>query len=209
MIAKNINTSDSKVSYEDWSERNETLHEVLAQSHTSFTDLNLTKHTNDTILTNDIENKDNDLEFNSSDSNSFEPCLICGSNLVFSLTPFSIHYGRLDCPKCKKWIKWVPKNIKDNGRSETSKYSISQVIKFHKKDKELCFFCLRTREQLGVKETLTIDHIEELDKDGLDELENLQILCSACHRLKNWARLYMNWHVNKFEVKNEITPIAA
>ena len=40
-------------------------------------------------------------------------------------------------------------------------------------------------------------HIEEIDKGGKDELGNLQIICSACHKLKNWARLYTNWHLNK------------
>jgi 5-methylcytosine-specific restriction endonuclease McrA len=54
---------------------------------------------------------------------------------------------------------------------------------------------LRNKNQLGEKETLTIDHIRELDKGGDDALYNMQVLCLACHKLKNWTRLYMNWHL--------------
>ena len=70
------------------------------------------------------------------------------------------------------------------------------MVAFHKMESEFCFFCLRERKELGVSETMTLDHIKELDKGGVDQVENLQILCSACHKLKNWARLYLNWHLN-------------
>jgi len=115
----------------------------------------------------------------------------------------TIHKSKLVCKDCGRWIKFVPKDKNLDMRNRTSKYSIEQVLKFHKKDKEFCFFCLREKHQLGQYETMTIDHIEELskaeDEKDLDILENLQILCSACHKLKNWARLYMNWHFHKNE----------
>jgi hypothetical protein len=128
-----------------------------------------------------------------------EVCPFCNTQgkLVFSETPSNVHYGRIDCLNCNRWVRWVrsPKN-NERKRNGTSKYDIKDVLNFHGKTKEFCFFCLRTREQLGLHETMTIDHIEEIDKDGTDDLTNLQILCSACHKLKNWARLYMNWHLN-------------
>ena len=132
-------------------------------------------------------------------------CPTCNSELEFKLTPNNVHYGREDCLICKKFIRWIknpnsPRNIKV--RKYTSKLDIKDILEFHNKKNELCFFCLRDRNQLGQHETMTIDHIEELDKGGTDEIGNLQILCSACMKLKNWARLYMNWHLQK-EGNNE------
>jgi len=124
-----------------------------------------------------------------------EKCPNCKTELIFTKTESTIHYGRLDCPQCNKWIKWVKNPNKEDIRTQTSKYSIEQIMGYHNFSGEpFCFFCLKIKEQLWQHETLTRDHIQELDKGGKDELGNLQILCSACHKLKNWARLYMNWH---------------
>ena len=89
-----------------------------------------------------------------------------------------------------------PESPRTDSKRMNSK-TISEICYFHKITKEMCFFCLRNRNELGAKETLTIDHIQELDKGGEDQVWNMQILCSACHKLKNWARLYMNWHFKK------------
>jgi len=125
-----------------------------------------------------------------------EFCPKCGTKLLVIETPNLIHSARLDCPK-HGFIKWLPsEKNKDKKRRRASKYSLYEVAKYHNFKEPFCFFCLRKKEQLGVKETLTIDHIQELSIGGKDELSNLQILCSACHKLKNWARLYMNWHLN-------------
>lgn len=119
----------------------------------------------------------------------------CGLELEFIETPNLVHYGKLVCPK-HGFIKWTQNPKKIGTRTKTSNYEISEIMAYHKfLGEPFCFNCLRTKEQLGIKETLTIDHIRELDKDGEDIIENLQILCSACHKLKNWARLYLNWHL--------------
>ena len=130
-------------------------------------------------------------------------CKWCGNEkLKFTETPNLIHYGRMGCQHCGKFCYWVrnpelPKSNRQNIKT------VKEVCEFHQvKEKEICFFCLRTRKQLGVKETLTVDHIQELDKGGLDILENMQVLCSSCHKLKNWCRLYMNWHLNGVENAN-------
>lgn len=127
-------------------------------------------------------------------------CKWCSNDkLDFIETPNLIHYGRMDCKHCGRFCYWVKDpNTPINNRK--NKKSPKEVCYFHQiKDKEICFFCLRNREQLGIKETLTVDHIQELNKGGKDILENMQVLCTACHKLKNWARLYMNWHLNKKE----------
>lgn len=129
--------------------------------------------------------------------NSNGICKWCHSkNIRFIKTPKSVHYARKDCEDCGRFLEWVrsPNNIDRNKRG--NKKSVSQVCVHHNLDQEFCFFCLRKRDRLGWSETLTIDHIQEIDKGGKDEIENMQVLCSACHKLKNWARLYVNWHLN-------------
>ena len=116
--------------------------------------------------------------------------------MVFITTPNLVHYGKLEC-EAHGFIRWVPKPENEGTRMKTSKYDVPQIMKFHKYSGEaFCFFCLRKYGQLGIKETITVDHIQELSKQGKNGIENLQILCSACHKLKNWARLYMNWHLD-------------
>ncbi len=148
-------------------------------------------------------------------------CPKCNIKLYQTLTPHSVHYARIDCPKCG-FISWArnpdsPRN-KGTQKLRIGKKSVQEVCSFHgfiedfsrdNKDKEFCFFCLRKRDQLGWNETLTVDHIKELDKGGKDVLENMQVLCSACHKLKNWTRLYVNWHLNKEETEDDDTKTTA
>jgi 5-methylcytosine-specific restriction protein A len=130
-----------------------------------------------------------------------ELCPYCGEQLYFTDTQQTlIHYGRLDCKKCNKWIRWISNPSSNRKGNSTSNKNYERVLKIHSIDKEICFFCLREQNQLGEKETLTLDHIQELSHGGKDDIYNMQILCTSCHKLKNWARLYMNWHHNK-EVK--------
>jgi len=124
-----------------------------------------------------------------------DKCDMCSQgHIVFKLTPESVHYGKMICDSCEKWFKWVPQPNPEGIRKKVSKHRIERVLDFYKMKEPICFFCLRNQKQLGFSETLTRDHIVELDKGGKDEVENLQILCSACHKLKNWMRLYNNWH---------------
>ena len=121
-------------------------------------------------------------------------CEVCGGRVIFNETPQLTHYGELRCDKCHKWVKWVSNPEKVKHRTQTSKRVLKDVKEFHKMEEEFCFFCLRKREDLGQKETLTLDHIHELQNGGKDIIENMQILCTACHKLKNWTKLYMHWH---------------
>lgn len=129
-------------------------------------------------------------------------CRWCGSeNLKFRERQDTPHYGEMYCGHCKKHSHWVSiPNPQRNSSPRTNKKAIQDVCDFHRVSKEMCFFCLRDKTQLGKQETLTIDHIQEIDKGGGDQIWNMQVLCSACHKLKNWARLYMNWH---FKNKND------
>lgn len=124
-------------------------------------------------------------------------CKRCNSNnLKLEKTPYSVHYAKYICGNCGAFSHWVknPENfIKNSNRN--NKKTVREVSEFHQINIDCCFFCLRKREELGKSETLTIDHIIELAQGGDDQIWNMQILCSACHKLKNWARLYINWHI--------------
>ncbi len=132
-------------------------------------------------------------------------CKWCESkNTSFRKTPESIHYGRWDCMDCKRFICWA-KNPDKPETNRKVKLKVDRVCQFHNLEEEQCFFCQRKKEQLGWNETLTVDHIKELDKGGKDKIENMQVLCTACHKLKNWARLYMNWHFNEVNENDKNT----
>jgi 5-methylcytosine-specific restriction endonuclease McrA len=143
-------------------------------------------------------------------------CPKCGeeakTELKTTLVHHSPHYARLDCP-IHGWIMWIRNPLSPKNRTTQAlrigKKEVSQVLKFHKMDKEICFLCLRTKEQLGECEALTIDHIIELGEGGKDIIENMQVLCSACHKLKNWVRLYLNWHLNEKEGEDDTTKTAS
>jgi len=124
-------------------------------------------------------------------------CKWCGNEkLKFVETPNLVHFGKMICQHCNKFCYWVRNpNLPINNRK--NKKTTKQVCEFHRITGEMCFLCLRERKELGQSETLTVDHIQELDKGGEDIIENMQVLCSACHKLKNWVRLYMHWHLKK------------
>jgi len=50
----------------------------------------------------------------------------------------------------------------------------------------LCVLCARTSDELIDGDWFEVDHINPLVLGGRDEIKNLQPLCCACHKLKNW-----------------------
>lgn len=136
-------------------------------------------------------------------------CEVCNSKLFKKYGNYGPHEAMLWCPKCK-FKGWARKPNKDKeGKTILKRIgnrtAIDKVLAFHGFKKEFCFFCLRKKFELGVKETLTIDHIKELDKGGEDKVENCQVFCTACHKLKNLIRLYFNWHFREKEAKEDDT----
>lgn len=130
-------------------------------------------------------------------------CEVCSSPLKLTLTPNHPHYGRLDCPKCG-FIGWArnPNSPKSKGTQLLrigNKLTIEKIQKYHKFKESFCFFCLRKKRELGIRETLTTDHILELRDtqkgENRDNVSNGQILCSACHKLKSWLTTYLNEHI--------------
>jgi len=132
-----------------------------------------------------------------------EFCETCGSKLEQTLTPNSIHYARLDCSKCG-FVGFArnPNNPRSKGTKllrTGNRLTVEKIQKFHGYEYPFCFLCLRKKEDLGIRETLTADHILELrgtEKDEKrDDVKNGQILCSACHKIKLWLTTYLNEHI--------------
>jgi len=130
-------------------------------------------------------------------------CETCSNTLKLTPTPNSPHYGRLDCPKCG-FVGWArnPNNPRNKGTKlmrTGNRLTIEKIQKFHNFKEPFCFLCLRKKEELGIRETLTADHILELrdsiNKEDRDKVENGQILCTACHKIKLWLVTYLNEHI--------------
>jgi len=118
----------------------------------------------------------------------------------------SPHHAKILCGMCNRFVGWMPKPKNEGKRTQSSKYEVYEVARFHGFNREFCFFCGRNKEKLGDHEGLTVDHIIDYTKEN-DVLENLQILCKACHQLKNLVKLYFHKHLNRFYgKKNDFTP---
>ena len=138
-------------------------------------------------------------------------CEVCSCKIKLTLTPHTMHYGRLDCPKCG-FIGWAknPNNPRNKGTKllrTGNRLTVEKIMQWHGfLGEPFCFLCLRKKNELGIKETLTADHILEL-KDTIegqdrDNVRNGQVLCTACHKKKLWLTTYLNEHIRvKYENK--------
>lgn len=125
----------------------------------------------------------------------------CDSNL-FRIVEREKHYAEQKCVNCGSHQKFIPDPNKDE-RTRSTRFSISDLLDNRGYDTAKCFFCRRPSHQLGQREGLELDHIKEIAReDGEDRLNNLQILCTACHKLKNWMRTYHNVHMQHLHEGN-------
>ncbi|PNX45765.1 MAG: hypothetical protein BV457_08925 [Thermoplasmata archaeon M9B1D] len=107
------------------------------------------------------------------------------------------HYAKKICIVCGHNLGWAKKPENENKRPK-NKY-VLDIAKFHNMalDKVRCFYCSRLEIQLGIREGFEVEHIVQLVDGGIDELENLQILCTACHKMKNWMITYIRNHLTE------------
>lgn len=110
-------------------------------------------------------------------------------------TPHPTHGYKLLCPYCGWFVGWggKAKPVRDeNGvRQRSSKWTPERLNIPH------CVMCLRTRDQLG-KGTLEIHHIIPVSEGGLDEPENIIVLCTACHKEAHHRRTYFKDHLEEY-----------
>lgn len=132
------------------------------------------------------------------DKNNLVKTCYCGSKNFLLENGSGPHYLEQKCTDCGKTLKFIGKNKKNPNRNNTSDYNINQVSVVKRQniyeENQKCFFCGRTKDMLGRNETLELDHITPFNSGGEDRPENIQILCTACHKLKHHCRTYMNIH---------------
>lgn len=102
--------------------------------------------------------------------------------------------GRIICSTCDKFIGWNKAEHNDGVRTQSTKFTLEKILKEKGFKEPFCFFCNRIPSQLGTNEVLTIDHIFPIREGGKDEINNINVLCSSCHKLRHWCETYMNLH---------------
>jgi len=121
-------------------------------------------------------------------------CRYCSVDVEpnFRERPDTPHYGEYLCPHCGRSLGWKakPKNEKKIASRPSGMPSPSDL------GIDYCQICLRLKPWLGLNETLETHHIND-DPTNNDRL-NLLVVCTACHKLIAWLRLYTNTHLQKF-----------
>jgi len=97
------------------------------------------------------------------------------------------------CNACKA-VTWQPK---EGTKNRESKHK--DLVK--KKGLDYCECCLRKKEDIPAPGTLEAHHILEYAEGGTDDLANILILCTYCHKDTHQKRTYLG-HYKKI-VSNE------
>lgn len=95
------------------------------------------------------------------------------------------HYGKQICTNCDRFIKWASKP----GDAKKKRPAASKKL-VRRHSKGFCEICLKTESQIQLPWVLEAHHIIPVEKSGGDEAGNIQICCTACHRLIHWQRNY-------------------
>lgn len=124
----------------------------------------------------------------SGSSEKWPPCKWCGSQWepVVNLCEKGPHYAEKRCGSCGKHLGWVPKPDRDKSRREAKHTDL--VRKYFR---GFCDLCLITEKYLPHGEVWEAHHVLEYQNGGGAERENVWILCTACHKLVNWRRIYL------------------
>ena len=126
-----------------------------------------------------------------------DPCPTCDKNTlvesVFSEDErkATIHYGRLDCDFCQKFIRWLSR-AEIEGRSQRIKKRLLKAINY-------CEICLRSDAVITEHHILPFKYYPELDDDD----SNRMVVCSTCHTIIHALRKIANTDNKKVEAYEE------
>lgn len=115
------------------------------------------------------------------------------------------HYARVTCYDCGMFLRWLPKpeNAKTSRRESGHRNLIAKFSRGY------CEMCLCPEADLQAGQALEAHHVHEYHEGGEPARDNLWILCTECHALVNWRRLYaaarqnMINHQTQFNEPNE------
>jgi hypothetical protein len=117
-------------------------------------------------------------------------CRFCNSsNVINEFNEGKQQYGT-KCLDCNKYT-WQPKI--DNKYKRQSKHT--DLV--NKKDLDYCQWCLRNKTEIPPPGTLEAHHILEYSEGGTNELDNILILCSSCHKQCHHDRTYFGHYKTK------------
>ena len=102
----------------------------------------------------------------------------------------SPHYAKAACPICAQYIGWVGKPENNDKRTKSSRFTPANC------NISYCEICGRT--QFGSKEILEAHHKIPIQEGGLDERDNILFVCTACHKMCHFLRLYLSKHLTHY-----------
>lgn len=111
------------------------------------------------------------------------PCGSCNFKIVE--TPYEIHFGKVVCFDCDRFVRWYSKP--GPGRSK-------RKIKRLKPQIDYCQICLRTKESLTENITLEEHHILPYEHypEYDNEKGNRLVVCTHCHDLIELMQKMLN-----------------
>ena len=123
-------------------------------------------------------------------SNEIMICRACQSDNIYSeWRPDREQYG-IKCHDCNKYT-WHPKEASKNRHAKHQ-----ELVK--KKGVYYCEWCLRDKEFLPLPEILEGHHIIEYKDGGTDDLSNILVLCTKCHKQCHHDRVYLGHYKKMF-----------
>ena len=134
-------------------------------------------------------------------------CRFCGTDLEPTVVPRpdTVYAGgELRCAKCGRHLGWrsTKTDRKEGKRKGTSQYTIEML------NKTSCDICQRPKRGLGICQTLEIHHIVAIKDGGEDRRRNIMVLCTACHKLVHYIRLYHNEHMQHMWPEEAQEPVS-
>lgn len=114
------------------------------------------------------------------------PCPKCGKRIEpeFQMGPFGPHWAKCTCKACRS--VWFPP--KPGKRKNRESRHTELVRRF---GRGFCELCGILQARLPAGEAFEGHHVDEYHLDGEPTRENTWILCTACHRLVHWRRIYL------------------
>jgi hypothetical protein len=108
------------------------------------------------------------------------PCPKCGQPSPFRLRPDTQHHGEIRC--LVHGHIWIPKPTELKTPRRKVNRDLFELVPEHMRD--YCWTCLRSRELLkSLKPMVPLEahHIIEVQSGGIDDRDNIQIVCKECH----------------------------
>jgi hypothetical protein len=99
-------------------------------------------------------------------------------------------YARI-CKICNTQKGTYPK---ENDKYKRPK-NHTELVK--KKGIEFCELCLRKKDELPPPKTLEGHHIVEYQDGGTDDVSNIMVVCTPCHKYIHHQRTYLGHYNNK------------